>query len=186
MEEQMNRMEYNVNVKRASIRLREHDLFKRLSLSAGSDVGTLTKIELLIKTLEDVRELEVSIIFYATEIDRHGSEYLNDLDLRNLFPTGRSPVTAIQAAADPPPIPPRPPVKSTAPGQKPSFGVLEMRVPTSVSCSQQGTSPAAGRKTSTGSNQTVTPNHDGFQRSTSQGYVSMLTPDAGQLLVKQR
>ena len=168
----MNRMEYNVNVKRASIKLRERDLFKRLlSQTCGkSDVATSNQLETLMRTLEDVRELKVSIICYVTEIDHHGDHYLGDLDLRKVVASSssRRALPAITA----PPIPPR----LVKPVEKP-YSILEMRVPTSVACAS-GT-PAPRRMASTDSSNTLRPTDEGagFQRSTSQGYSSMQAPE---------
>lgn len=174
----MNMMEYNVNVKQASIRLRERDVYKVQIKS--TDMVAFSQMERLMKVWEEVRELKVSIICYVNEIDHHGDHYLGDLDLRKVVAGNtRRPVGWIPtAAAAAPPLPPRP-VKTGKPGQKPHFCLLEMRVPTSVACTPA--SPVPVRKVSTGSN-TLTPLNDGpagagFQRSTSQGYSSMQTPD---------
>lgn len=171
-----------MNVKRASIRLRERDLFKGQMKS--TDMVSFSQMERLMKALEEVRDLKVSIVCYVTEIDHHGDHYLGDLDLRKVVASSERAVVRQQQSAAPP-IPPRQPVKQGAGSEKPQFCILEMRVPTSVACSNNG-SPYPGRKVSNGSgNHALNPPSDptaGFQRSTSQGYASMLTPE-GEFLI---
>jgi hypothetical protein len=172
LEEQMNRLEYNVNVKRASIRLREKDLYKRLAMNSSctlADVQTSTQIDALIHSHQSLRDLKVEILCYVSEIDHFGEHYLGNLDVRKVVAnSGRR---AIADAAGfgtsnaAPPLPPRPPAKSIgqADSGKEKYSLLEMRVPTSVGCS--GVSPGASRRKVSG---------DGsFNRSTSQGYSSM-------------
>ena len=193
-------MDYNVKVKKASIRLREMDLFKRLVQESDQlpDVDSFRTIDRLIQTLEEVRGLKVAIICLVSEIDNHGDHYLGHLDLRQVLASRGSGGGAAAAAAAgpphaPPPIPPKPSVLRSAPSQapKPNFCILEMRVPTSVSCTggRDGANAGPRRTSSCSSNSststTLTPfvgaqaagggldASPAFLRSTSQCYASL-------------